>query len=171
MPDMPPLILTLALNAEAEVFFDRLRQQHFPPDRNFLKAHLTLFHHLPPQEPAIIEAIEAFCKKQHTISLHVTAVMSLGRGVAYKLESTVLQNLHKQLQQQWQPWLIPQDKQTLRPHVTVQNKVTPQAARALQQRLQYNFTPFEVQGMGLRLWNYLGGPWELVQTFLFTPTE
>jgi 2'-5' RNA ligase len=167
---LAPLILTLALDAEAEAFFDALRHQHFPPERNFLAAHLTLFHHLPPQEPAIIETIEALCTQQQSFLLQVAGVVSIGRGVAYKLESAVLQNLHRKWQQQWQPWLISQDKQTLWPHVTVQNKVTPEEARALLQQLQSTFTPFEVQATGLRLWNYLGGPWELVISVPFHAT-
>src|SRR5215203_3846511 len=150
---VPPFILTLALNAEAETFFNALRQQHFPPERNFLKAHLTLFHHLP-QEPKILLDIEAFCARQQRISLQVAAVVGMGRGVAYKIESDALQEMHRQLQQQWQPWLIPQDRQKLWPHITVQNKVTPQAAQQLQQQLQAAFTPFEMQGTGLQLWKY-----------------
>lgn len=161
-----PLVLTLALNPEAEQFFDTLRQRHFPPERNFLKAHLTLFHHLP-QAPQIRHDIETHCRQQENITLQVTDVVSLGRGVAYKLESPVLQNIHKQLQQQWQAWLTPQDKQKLWPHVTVQNKVPPEEVRALLHQLQQAFAPFNVQGTGLRLWKYLGGPWELAQTYLF----
>jgi 2'-5' RNA ligase len=161
-----PLILTLALDTEAEVFFDRLRQQHFPPERNFLKAHLTLFHHLPPQEPRVVAAIEA-ASRQPPFPLAVTGVVLIGRGVAFRLESAVLLQLHRGLQQQWLPWLLPQDKQKLWPHVTVQNKVAPQAARALHQQLQSTFTPFEVQATGLRLWRYLGGPWEPVNTYWF----
>jgi hypothetical protein len=161
-----PLILTLALNSEAEQFFNQLRQQHFPPERNFLAAHLTLFHHLP-QEPKILADIKAYCVQQQPFKLQVTGVISLGRGVAYKLENVVLQTGHKQLQQQWQPWLTPQDRQTLRPHVTVQNKVTPVQAQDLLQQLRSTFSPFEVVSIGLRLWRYLGGPWELLQTFPF----
>lgn len=55
----------------------------------------------------------------------------------------------------------------MRPHVTVQNKVSPQKARALRERLEQTFTPFEVRGEGLLLWRYLGGPWELVGEYLF----
>ena len=33
---------------EDQAAFDRLRTAHFPPERNQLAAHLTLFHHLPP---------------------------------------------------------------------------------------------------------------------------
>lgn len=161
-----PLILTLALNTEAETFFDTLRKQHFPPERNFLAAHLTLFHHLPPQEASLLHDIER-AGMRPMINLQVTDVAGIGRGVAYKMESDALQGLHKGLQQQWRPWLIPQDSQKLWPHVTVQNKVAPQAARELLQQLKAGFIPFEAQGTGLRLWRYLGGPWELVQTFVF----
>lgn len=162
----PPLIITLALNTEAEDFFNALRQQHFPPARNFLAAHLTLFHHLP-HEPPIFENLTALCSNQKRFSLNVSGIVSIGRGVAYKIESPVLQELHKRLQQQWQPWLIPQDRQKLWPHITIQNKVAPETAQALLQELQKKFSPFEVQALGLKLWNYLGGPWEVQETFPF----
>lgn len=162
-----PLILTLALNPEAKQFFNELRQRHFPPERNFLQAHLTLFHHLPPQEPQIAAAIETRCKTQPSFTLQVTGVASIGRGVAYKLDSPELQELHKDLQQQWHSWLTPQDKQRLWPHVTIQNKVAPHKARALLQELQDTFSPLAVQGTGLQLWEYLDGPWRLLQPFPF----
>ncbi len=52
-------------------------------------------------------------------------------------------------------------------HVTVQNKVDPAAARALQARLAAVFEPETVVGTGLALWRYRGGPWEPVRTFPF----
>lgn len=42
-----PLIVTLGLDADAAAFFDALRRAHFPTERSFLPAHLTLFHRLP----------------------------------------------------------------------------------------------------------------------------
>ena len=53
-----PLILTLALNPTAEEYFTRLRDRYFPPERNFLKVHLTLFHHLPA-EATVVKEVEA----------------------------------------------------------------------------------------------------------------
>ena len=44
---MQPLIVTLTLDAPARERFDALRRRHFPPERNHLAAHLTLFHALP----------------------------------------------------------------------------------------------------------------------------
>ena len=42
-------IIVSALLAPADQRrLDDLRRAHYPPDRNRLPAHLTLFHHLPP---------------------------------------------------------------------------------------------------------------------------
>ena len=61
----------------------------------------------------------------------------------------------------------PDESAVWRPHVTVQNKVTPELARALQKELQATFAPFEVEGVGLSLWRYLGGPWEQLAVYSF----
>ena len=171
MPDDQPLILTLTLDAAAQAFFDRQRQAHFPPERNFLKAHLTLFHHLPPAEKSIIDTIENTCAVQAPMRLSVNAVTGIGRGVAYKVDCPPLLQLHARLQQQWLPWLIPQDRQKLWPHITVQNKVAPPVAKALQQQLAENFSPFDAWGTGLMLWAYEGGPWRGLQQFPFAGAE
>lgn len=47
---MQPLIVTLALDEQAQARFDALRSRHFPPDRNVLDAHVTLFHALPGEQ-------------------------------------------------------------------------------------------------------------------------
>jgi 2'-5' RNA ligase len=166
-PDAP-LILTLELDAAATTFFNQLRQQHFPPERNYLAAHLTLFHHLPGADlPHIISHLAAESARLQPIPLEVTGVRFLGQGVAYALESPVIDALHRRLQQHWQGSLTAQDMQRRRPHVTIQNKVVPATARALFEQLQSQFTPFEATGTGLRLWAYRGGPWELLHSFDF----
>ena len=97
----------------------------------------------------------------------MTGLRSLGRGVAYTLESTELAEMRRHLALQWNDWLKPQDRQNYRPHVTVQNKVDPAAARALLDELGDGFTPFQVEAVGLELWWYRGGPWEKVRAFPF----
>jgi 2'-5' RNA ligase len=172
MPELiAPLILTLALDADSQCFFDALRQQHFPPERNFLQAHLTLFHHLPGSDYApICQTLADLAATEAPLPLAVTGLRFLGRGVAYSLENNRLQALHQQLQATWQPSLTPQDQQKLKPHVTVQNKVDPAVARSLHQQLATDFQPFEATGTGLQLWAYRGGPWEALQTFAFKAT-
>jgi 2'-5' RNA ligase len=163
-----PLIVTLTLDEESFQFFNTLRQRYFPPERNFLAAHLTLFHHLPSNEPKIKEDLLKWSKETKVLSLQVTEVKSIGKGVAYKIECPALNQLHHTMQKEWQQWLQPQDKQKLWPHVTVQNKVTPQAAKETVIQLQSAFKPFTVIGTGFQLWSYQGGPWEFLEAFLLS---
>ncbi len=46
------------------------------------------------------------------------------------------------------------------PHVTIQNKVTPEQARLLLTTLSATFTPFSIDALGVDLWYYRDGPWE-----------
>lgn len=157
-----PLILTLALHPDDQARFERLRGLHFPPTRNLIPAHVTLFHHLPGLE---IEAVQDEIKARCAVApfpVSVPGLRFLGRGVAYALESPTLAALRAGLARAWDGWLTPQDRQGYRPHVTIQNKASPEAARALHANLQAGFTPFTVRAEGLDLWRYLGGPWEQV---------
>ncbi len=167
----PPLILTLLLDDEAQARFDRLRAEHFPPERNHLQAHVTLFHALPGEHEDAVRAELAAAAQRPPFEVAVTGVRFLGRGVAYDLASEELDVLRASLARAWAPWLTPQDRQRHRAHVTVQNKVTPEAARATLERLQAEFVPKEATGEGLPLWRYLGGPWEPVGTHDFTGVD
>ena len=166
--DDPPLILTLRLDEPSFERFDALRRRHFPPERNFIPAHLTLFHHLPGEREGEIAAhLRAVTEPAPPLTLAVTGLRLLGRGVAFALESDGLTALRGRLAREWADVLTPQDRQTFRPHVTIQNKVAPEAARALHEGLALDFVPFTVQGTGLLLWRYRGGPWEAGGTFGF----
>jgi 2'-5' RNA ligase len=162
------LIVTLLLDEEAQGRFDRLRAEHFPAKRNFLQAHVTLFHALPGEREDAVRADLAAAARRRPFEVAVTGVRFLGRGVAYDLASAELDRLRSSLAASWQPWLTPQDRQKHRAHVTVQNKVAPEVARALHERLSAAFVPGSVTACGLGLWRYLGGPWEPVAELSFT---
>ena len=163
-----PLILTLQMDELAQERFDRLRELHFPPERNYLLAHLTLFHKLPGEREAEISAdLREICLGREPLTMTATKLLFLGRGVAYELSSPELAALRRELATRWEPWLGAQDRQGFRPHITVQNKVSPEEAKALHGQLLATFSPFDVGGVGLSLWRYLGGPWEPVGTHLF----
>ncbi|HEY0522029.1 MAG TPA: 2'-5' RNA ligase family protein [Stellaceae bacterium] len=164
-----PLILTLAMDAASFERFGGMRRRYFPPERNVIPAHVTLFHHLPGGRLADVAAtVEAVCAGQDgPLAVMATGLRFLGRGVAYALDSPELEALRCRLATAWEPWLTAQDRQRFRPHVTVQNKVAPAVARALHDQLQAAFAPFRVDGEGLLLWRYLGGPWEQVAAFAF----
>jgi 2'-5' RNA ligase len=163
-----PLILTLKMDERSQERFDGLRDLYFPPDRNYLKAHLTLFHKLPGEREAEISAkLREVCREHEPLTLAVTGLRFLGRGVAHELSSPGLSAVRRKLARSWEPWLGAQDRQGFKPHVTVQNKVSPVRARTLHEELQTTFSPFEVEGLGLSLWRYLGGPWEPAGTYRF----
>ena len=166
-----PVILTLKINAEAAAYFTDLRRQNFPAERNYLDAHLTLFHHLPGNQPAVFEWIKTVSAQTRPMMLQVTQVVSIGAGVAFKLECEALKKSHKNMQQQWQQWLTPQDRQAIWPHITIQNKVKREIAIGLQQKLSAGFEPFEVEGLGLNVFEYLNGPWNLLETTDFIPIK
>lgn len=107
------------------------------------------------------------CARQGALVLAVTGLRPLGRGVAFALESPALAALRAALACRWAPWLTAQDRQGFRPHVTVQNKASPEEARALLEALRVRFVPFAAQGRGLLLWRYRGGPWDAVGRFPF----
>jgi 2'-5' RNA ligase len=163
-----PLILTLALDAAAQARFEALRAQHFPPGRNQVPAHITLFHALPGAEQAAVAAeLARSCADTAPFAIQVAGLRSLGRGVAYVLQSAGLMRVRAGLARAWAPWLSAQDRQGYRPHLTVQNKADPASARALLASLQAGFSPFEVEATGLLLWHYRGGPWEEAGRFAF----
>src|SRR3546814_10355897 len=45
-----PIIATATMGAADQRFFDALRAAHFPPKRNHLAEHITLFHQLARSE-------------------------------------------------------------------------------------------------------------------------
>lgn len=167
---MQPIILTLALDAAARATLNALRAAHFPPERNYLDAHLTLFHALPGAEiAAITGALAEAAARQPAFPVRIAAPYSLGGGVALLAESPALHALRKHLAEAFAPHLTPQDAQGFRPHVTIQNKVAPATAKALLAQLHGAFTPLEAVAEGLDLWHYEGGPWRHAHRFAFAP--
>ena len=168
MDRIAPLILTLALDERAFAFFEAERRRSFPPERNLIPAHLTLFHKLPGAEAGrIAAALTELCRAQPPVLLEATGPRFLGRGVAITLTSPALEVLRRDLAGRWAEWLTAQDRQRFQPHVTIQNKVSPDEARRLHESLARAFQPFPVRGSGLLLWRYRGGPWDAAGSFPF----
>lgn len=166
--DPDPLILTAAFDADTALVLQALRDAHFPPRINIVPAHLTLFHKLPGTElPAVAARLTALCADETQIAYAVDGLRFLGRGVALAIAAPRLVLLRKALAADWRSWLTKQDAQTFQPHVTIQNKVDPVAARALHQRL--DAAPPAIRGtiVGFDLWHYRGGPWEQVARYAF----
>ncbi|WP_346269312.1 2'-5' RNA ligase family protein [Rhizobium wenxiniae] len=157
---LPPVIITAHVEADDMQPFDLLRQAHFPPARNFLKAHVTVFHHLPGQRLAAVrDILVKTLLVRASFPAAVNGVQHLGAGVAFKIESPELQELRVELVRRFGSWPGPQDLQKFRPHITIQNKVSRAKADQLFFELKSRFEPTTIRITGLDLWSYLGGPW------------
>ena len=161
---MTVLIVTLRMDAASFERLDTLRRTHFPAHLNLIPAHLSLFHKL---EGDVTETLTAAARRP-PFPLTFSGYRLMGRGVCLKVESPPLMALRRGLAEAFEAQLTPQDRQGFGPHVTIQNKVAPEAARTLRDELSEGFTPFEGVGEGLLLWRYLGGPWDLEAEFPFS---
>lgn len=159
-------IVTLGMDEGSQHWFDAQRERYFPPALNRIGAHVTLFHALPGGRDtrAVLERVAG---AQASFTMEMDGLRSMGRGVLYTLSAPPLLRIHRELVEAFQSSLTPQDKQPLRPHVVVQNKVEPAEARALLATLQAGFQRRTVQATGLEWWEYLGGPWRLIERFAF----
>lgn len=162
-----PIILTALLGDADLAWLDAQRRAYFPPERNHLQAHLTMFHHLPPSiEREVLNALKAAVQGAPPAA-RITSLINLGRGVAYRIESEGLADIRAQLAGRFETLLTPQDAAPWRPHITIQNKVAPEQARALLTELSASFTPRPLKIAGLAAHWYRGGPWELLARYKF----
>jgi 2'-5' RNA ligase len=169
MADDRPIIASLTLDPVSQAYFDARRGALFPPERNHLRAHLTLFHALPGDAAEEIrDRAEEISRRHGPIRAHVTRLIRLGRGVAYELDAPGIPVLRDELGRAFADRLTPQDRQPIRPHITVQNKVEPEEAERTYRTLQHGFMPVRVTGTGLSLWHYDGGPWAPFAQCAFT---
>ena len=93
--------------------------------------------------------------------------MDLGGGVAFRVVSDELDAIREAIADHFHGLLSAQDSGGWRPHVTIQNKVAPRAARTLMAELATSFQPCPLGVVGLSLHRYLGGPWEKIATYKF----
>ena len=156
------LIVSAELGPADFGWLEGLRRAHFPPERNQLPAHLTMFHALPPSAESELRGRLAELARQPAPRASVEGLMDLGGGVAFRIVSPALDTIRDQLADAFHGSLSAQDSGGWRPHVTIQNKVPPRVARALKESLERNFTP---RPLGLH--RYLGGPWEKLGVYSF----
>lgn len=137
-----PLIVTTKMDPQLFEFFTELRRKHFPPERNHLPAHITLFHHLPGERlDEIEEHLKIIASRQYKFALHFPTLKFIGRGTIVEINSSELISLRNKLANQWSDYLTPQDNQKFAPHVTIQNKVAPDEARNIYENLSETWQP------------------------------
>lgn len=157
-----PIIVTATMGAADQRYFDALRAAHFPPDRNHLKAHITLFHQLPPSSLDELERlVRRIAADTPPPTAHLREACSLGQGTAFRVESADLLAIRARIADHFAGMLSAQDRGTPRLHITVQNRVAPREAKALLAELAADFQARALKIDGLAAHHYLGGPWQL----------
>jgi hypothetical protein len=148
-------------------WLEGLRRAHYPPERNRVPAHLTMFHALPPSAESEARSRLAAIAKAKPPRATIDGLIDLGGGIAFRVVSPDLDQIRGDLAEELHGLLGTQDSGGWRPHVTIQNKVAPKIARALKSLLEMEFRPRPLAISGLGLYRYLDGPWEQLATYSF----
>jgi 2'-5' RNA ligase superfamily protein len=161
------LIVTAELAPRDFAWLEELRRAHYPPERNQIAAHLTIFRGLPPSAEAEVRTRLSSLAKGRAPRASVEGIMDLGGGVAARVVSPDLDRIRTELASDLHGLVSAPDSGGWRPHITIQNKVAPKVARALIASLRRDFSPRSLSISGLGLHRYLGGPWERIAAYAF----
>lgn len=162
-----PLIILSELGQGDFAWLNSMRRQHYPPDRNRVPAHLTLFRSLPPSAEAEVRHSLARAASTARPRAEISGMMDLDSGVALRVHSPELEEIRDELGTEFHGLLTSQDQGRWTPHVTIQNKVEPRVARALLRQLRANFEPRPLEIGGLQLVRYVDGGWEPIARWRF----
>jgi 2'-5' RNA ligase len=163
----PPLLVTGELPADVLAWADALRRAHYPPDRNRLRAHVTLFHALPPSVEDELRQVLGELAATPPPQARITGLMKLGGGTALAIDCPALVDLHGEIAERMHGLLTRQDARPLKLHVTIQNKVSLEAARQLQAELADTLPLRSFRFHGFGLYAYEEGLWRPIRTFAF----
>ena len=161
------LIITAELAQDDFSWIEGLRRAHYPRERNQVRAHLTMFHALPPSAEGEVRARLAQIVRRPGPIAMIAGLMDLGGGVAFRVVSPDLDRIREELTDDLHGLFGAQDNRGWRPHITIQNKVAPKTARALKDSLERGFSPRPLGIRALGLHRYLGGPWEPLANYPF----
>ncbi|QFU08596.1 hypothetical protein PARPLA_03192 [Rhodobacteraceae bacterium THAF1] len=163
------LILTLGFEPDSFARLEPLRQQYFPPARNFIPVHVTLFQQLPENAlNRVLGTLANAAAGEAPLPFQATGILDFGGGAAVDLECPTARALQTRLRNAWYDILTDSDDRLRKLHVTIQNKTDRETAKATQDSLRAGFTPWDGVFDSLLLWHYRGGPWERAGTFPFT---
>src|ERR1700740_2365688 len=128
---------------------------------------MTMFHALPPSAEAEVRSTLKRLVSEPPPVASIDSLMDLGGGVAFRVVSPELDRIRRELAEDLHGLLGAQDSGGWRPHITIQNKVSPKEARALKARLERDFKrrPLAISSLGL--YRYLGSPWEKLAIYAF----
>lgn len=162
-----PLLVTAQLPPDILEWADAMRRAHFPPERNKLKAHVTLFHALPPSVEAELRALLGNLAAASPPEARITGLMKLGEGTALDVHSPGMVDFHVQIAERMHGLLSRLDSPEVRLHITIQNKVSAGQARALQAELEPKLERRKFRFRGFELFGFEDGIWRYIREFPF----
>lgn len=148
------LLVTAELPPDVLTWADALRREYYPPGRMRLGAHVTLFHALPPSAEETVRRALGDLARSPSPEARICGLMDLDEGTAFAIDSEDVVAVHRELGERLFGFVQQKDNHRLRPHITVQNKVSLGEARKLQRLLSATFAPraFRFRGFGLYKW-------------------
>jgi hypothetical protein len=162
-----PLIVTADFSPGDFSWLEGLRRAHYPFDLNRVPVHLTMFQGLPPSAVDEVKRELAGHSASPPPRATIAGLMSLSTGVAFRVVSDELDAIRDAVADHFHGLLCAPDAAGWRPHVTIQNKVSPRQAKALLDELQREFRPRPLGIAGLSVHRYRGGPWETLASYRF----
>jgi hypothetical protein len=163
-----PIIITADMGKTDQAWANGLRRAHYPAERNFVDAHITLFRHLPPSHlPEIKSRLAGLVKDYPAPAAYLCDVMLLGKAVAFRVDSPELLAMRDELADSFRGLLIPQDQAIPKLHMTILNKVESPVAKALHTQLLETFRTRPLAISGLSAFYYRNGPWEHIGRWAF----
>lgn len=173
-----PVVLSLILDSKSQDTLTALRTQFFPRNRNFLSAHITLFHALPPSDQlfTLLERTLADFKP-FNLGLGDPFLFKNGSGVALNMKSFKAKELHQTLLDTlWDARveLTEQDQRPMRGvHVTICNKAKEAEAKDVFQQMQDKMEGLKkelptARGLGVAAWEYQqDSTWKHLTDYMF----
>ncbi len=167
-----PFIVTAELPPDLFKWADALRRAHFPPERNWLQAHVTLFHSFAPSLQRELPGLLGRIAAEHAAApARIDGLMDLGQGTALAITSPAMLAIRELIADHFHGALTMQDQHAPRLHITIQNKVPREAARALQAELAVTLDSRRFKFTGLGLHRYCNPHWQAQGTWRFRGKE
>jgi 2'-5' RNA ligase superfamily len=167
-----PFIVTAELPVDISSWSNGLRSEHFPRERNHLAAHVTLFHSFAP---SLREELPRFLARVAgefaPPEAEITGLMDLGQGTALAISSPGMLALRERIAEHFWDMLTSQDRGGKKLHITIQNKVSRDVAKTLQQQLSQRSLTRRFAFTGLSMHRYLGPHWEQAGLWKFRGKE
>ena len=163
-----PFIVTAELPGHIYAWADALRAKHYPPERNKLAAHVTLFHAFAPSlREELHRTLGRLASDYARPAASIAGLMPLGTGTALAIRSPAMLAIREAIAEHFHGALTAQDSHAPRLHITIQNKVTSGVATALQRELAATLEQRDFAFIGLGLHLYRETHWDSVGKWPF----